>query len=372
VICLAFGVLCAEGLLRIYGLVGGEVGNALAKRDPLATRFVPHGEFGYKQRPDYFQPYPNGTRATSNSMAYRGPEVDLVKPDGVYRIVLLGGSTTHGYGVDDNETIDAHMRSILAERHPDRRFEVVNLALGGYDAYQLFERMRTDGVHFAPDLLIINSGINDVRNAPFRDIKLADPRTLLWQAVFERLREEARKGGPGLWSRLNHYSYLSRLPGFIRSRALLRPRAAAARRVIPHDDAIEYFASNISKTAQLGRSIGSDMIFSMPASSLSTKYDPDDISNSGYWLADASATEAYRRRLATRLRVLAAASSLGGRPLPYVTHDLPANLFLDDCHLTADGNRAVARAFVDALEPLLPSALGTMREGPNPRQPHIR
>ena len=56
--------------------------------------------------------------------------------------------------------------------HHDRRFEVVNLALGGYDAYQLFERMRTDGVHFAPDLLIINSGINDVRNALFAGLEI--------------------------------------------------------------------------------------------------------------------------------------------------------------------------------------------------------
>jgi hypothetical protein len=111
----------------------------------MGVLFAPHGEHGYKQRPGLIQHYPNGTRANWNRFAYRGPEVDTAKRRDVYRIVLLGGSTTHGYAVDDHETIDAYMRSILGDRYRDRRFEVVNLALGGYDSYQLFERMRTDG-----------------------------------------------------------------------------------------------------------------------------------------------------------------------------------------------------------------------------------
>jgi lysophospholipase L1-like esterase len=353
-ICLVIGLLFAEGLVRLYSLVGGDVGQALAERNPLAVRISPHGDYGYRQRANYFKPYPNGTRANWNSMAYRGPEVDLVKQDGIYRIVLLGGSTTHGYGVDDHMTIDAHMRSILAERHPGREFEVVSLSMAGYDSYQLFERMRTDGVRFAPDLVIINSGINDVRNSPFRDIKPADPRTLMWQPVLERLRKEARNGGPSLWSRLRHYSYLARLPGFIKSRMSIRPRVEAIRRAVPHPDAIEYFAVNISETAELARSIGADMILSTPASSLSTKYHPDDVSNSGYWVVNASTTESYRELLAERLRMIAAEFGSDGRSVPYLSHDLPADLFLDDCHLTGQGNRALAHAFVGALEPLLP------------------
>ena len=80
-ICFAFGLLLAEGTVRSFSLIGGAIGRDLAKRDPRAVRVTPHGEYGYRQRANYFNPYPNGTRANWNSMSYRGPEVDLVKPD---------------------------------------------------------------------------------------------------------------------------------------------------------------------------------------------------------------------------------------------------------------------------------------------------
>ena len=59
----------------------------------------------------------------SNALAYRGPECPS---PGTVRIILLGGSTTYGYGVNDDQTIDAYMRSLLPEHYPGRHFEVVN------------------------------------------------------------------------------------------------------------------------------------------------------------------------------------------------------------------------------------------------------
>jgi len=51
------------------------------------------------------------------------------------------------------------MRGMLATRFPDRCFEVVNLAPGGYDSYQDYERVRVDGTRLKPDLVVIHSGI---------------------------------------------------------------------------------------------------------------------------------------------------------------------------------------------------------------------
>jgi lysophospholipase L1-like esterase len=201
--------------------------------------------------------------------------------------------------------------------------------------------------------VIVNSGINDVRNAPHRDIKLADPRTLLWEANMSRMRQELANGGPSLWTRLVSYSYLVRLPGYIRARLQIRPSIEIIASAVPQQDAVDYFASNIRKTAELSRSVGADVIFSTPASSLSTKYHPHDVSHRGYWIVDATTTEAYRMRLAERLESLAIDLSARGRPIPYVFHELGPDLFLDDCHLTSEGNRAVALRLVDALAPLL-------------------
>jgi len=149
------------------------------------------------------------------------------------RTILLGGSTTHGFGVANDQTIDTHMREILAERFPGIRSEVVNLALGGYDSYQVFERMRSDGVGLAPDVVIVNSGINDVRNAQFSDLRIPDPRTLIWEGNMQRMREEAERGGPTLWARVLHHSYAARLPGLYLENLTRKETIATARRIGP-------------------------------------------------------------------------------------------------------------------------------------------
>ena len=94
VISLAVGLLMAEGLVRGFTYVGGEAGRRLAAKDPMATLVIPHGDFGYRQRPNMVITYGNGARATWNSAGYRGPLVAPDKPKGTFRIILLGGSTT--------------------------------------------------------------------------------------------------------------------------------------------------------------------------------------------------------------------------------------------------------------------------------------
>ena len=347
------GIGGAELVVRLYSAIGGDAGTELAKRDPMNMLFVPFGDFGYRQKPGKGQDYANGTRANWNSLGYRGPEVSRERPAGVYRIVLLGGSTTHGYGVDDEETIDAHLRRILEAKYPDRSFEVVNLALGGYDSYQLYERMKVDGLAFEPNLLIVNSGVNDVRNSRFQDLQFPDPRTLLWEADMSRMREEAKRGGPSLWVRLNHYFYLARLPSFARSRLTGTRKRAEPVELVTYADAADNFEANIRRVMTLARDAGAQIMLATPASSLLTRYEPTATSDNGYWLQDAEATQRYRDELADRLRRLARAFSTQDRPVIHVAPSIAPENFLDDCHLTGEGNRAVARAWSETLSAYL-------------------
>jgi len=353
---LTISLLLIEGMLRTYAWVGGSTGQRLAAFDPMAMRFEPHGEHGYRQKPNFTYTFGNGVQATSNGMSYRGPEVSIPKPEGVTRIVLLGGSTTRGYGVANHETIDAYMRALLRERYSERRFEVVNLALGGYDAYQLYERMRTDGVRMEPEIVVINSGINDVRNAQFPDLDIPgpDPQTLIWEDHLERAREEARRGGPSLWTRTKHYSYIARSPGFVREMLRDRQRVEQKQTVRPFPSAIDYFEANIARTASLARGLGARILYATPASRLGS-YPPEATSSLSYWIIDAATTEDYRRKLARRLRELARSQAEHGEPVAYVAPSFPADHFLedDDCHLSALGNRAAAEVIVDALSPWL-------------------
>ena len=134
--------LLAEGTIRAYASVNRAFGAGLKEFDPMAVQIEPHGRLGYRQRPNSVLHYGNGAVATANSMNYRGPEVPLHPAPGTIRIILLGGSTTHGFGVADDQTIDTYMRQQLTAKYPGVRFDVVNLALDGYDALQMLERLR--------------------------------------------------------------------------------------------------------------------------------------------------------------------------------------------------------------------------------------
>ena len=342
------GVVLAEGLARAYARVGGEPGRRLAARDPLAVVYEPYGNFAYRQRPGLTERYYNGTRAVWNSLGYRGPVVSVDKPQHVYRIVLLGESTTEGYGVNDDDTIDAHMRRLLRGRFPGGCFEVVNLAVGGYDSYQIYERMRVDGTRLSPDLVVINSGINDVRNAQFANLTAPpDPRTLIWEWVMQRMREESTQGR-SLWTTARHYSYLARMPGYIRELWRQRQELKAIHVAEPDPSGVDYFETNIVRTTRLALGKGSAVILSTPPSALSLRNKPSDPPEKSYWLRDAATTEAYRQRLATRMHDIAARERASGQRVTYVSHRLPVEEFLDDAHLTSAGNLSVARSLVDA------------------------
>lgn len=357
-ISLALGLLLAEGMVRAFAAFGGPVGHQLETFDPLGAKFVPHGRFGYKQRPNTDYPFSNGTVARSNSMAYRGPEVSFQKPPGTFRIVLLGGSTTRGFGVDNGSAIDDFMRPMLAERWPGVPFEVVNLALGGYDAYQAWERLRTDGVPMSPDLIILNTGINDVRSAQYADLEIPgpDPRTLIWEADLSQIRAEQERGGPGLWTRIKHRLYLARLPGFVRARLTGAKRIERMDTVEPRPEVVDYFEAQVRRTADLADTLGAALVLAKPASAL--RYmDPRSMSHRGYWIIDAETTEEVRNWLGARLERVARELAAEGRPVAFVAPELPFEMFIDDCHLNADGNRAVARAFVEASAPFIETAL---------------
>lgn len=355
-----FGVLAGAGLaelaVRAYVGFGGERALGIAQLDPMAVLVEPHGRMGYRQKPHSTYRYRNGTAATSNALGYRGPEVALAKPDGTHRVVLLGESTTHGWGVPDSQTIDAYLRLELSRRFPERRWEVVNLAFDGYDSWQLLERLRSDGLRFQPDLVIANTGINDVRNARFRSLRDPDPRTVLWTAVLDRLRLERRQGGPALTTRIKHYFYLARLPGLMRQRQQRRREGFGQRADIqPNPQAVDLFERNLERLGTLAGRAGVPVLFSTPPSLLTGNYDAAALRPRDYWIVDLPTTQHYRDLLAERMGLVADRLGERGYRALHVRHDpLPAELFLDDCHLTPEGSRRLAELLVDGMTRLAP------------------
>jgi lysophospholipase L1-like esterase len=342
----AAGLLVAEAGVRLDAALNPRLAQQLHEWDPLAVSIEPHGDFGYRQRPNHMFRYANGTAATSNAMGFRGPLVAVPKLAGTFRIVLLGESTTHGWSVNDDETIDAYMRQLLARRYARSSFEVVNVAFDGYDSYQLFERLRTDGLRLEPDLLIVNAGINDVRNAKFPNLQDHDARTLLYSGVLRAQRQILQLGHPTVWTRIKHLLYLARLPGIIRGQLATRRATSKA----PDRGALEYFARNLRRIADLVADRRIPVLFSTPPSALTTRFAPHDTSSISYWIGDATTTQQYRDALAGVMQQVAAQLRREGRSGDYVHPQLPPSVFLDDCHLAPEGNRLMARSFVAAID----------------------
>ena len=335
----------AEVVLRVFFGMSEDLGHAFRAFDPLGVEIEPHGEGGYRPRPGAIFEYRNGTRSTIHEHGYRGSGPSSPATPDTRRIVLVGGSTAHGWGVNDDGAIDAHLVRALANR--GIRAEVYNLAFDGYDSWQCLQRLRSDAAKLDPHAVVLHTGINDVRNAKIEGLEAGDRRSILWATVLDRLKADRERGGPSLWTRLKHRSYLARFPGFLRHLRRLRPTEGATDGIPVFDDAERVFLENLGSMPEAVTS-RPWWLGSTPPSrlALDAGEPPQGVS---YWLNDARETEAYRRRLARSLRGWTDSLPSGG----YVAARVDFDDFLDDCHLTVEGNRKVAEAMANWLVPRL-------------------
>ena len=104
----------------------------------------------------------NPAHADVNSAGYRGAEVAVPKPDGVFRVVALGGSTTYGIYLTAEEAYPAQLQAILRNEYGYEQVEVVNAGVPGYKTWENFLSFALQILDLEPDLIIIYQGFNDV------------------------------------------------------------------------------------------------------------------------------------------------------------------------------------------------------------------
>jgi lysophospholipase L1-like esterase len=81
-----------------------------------------------------------------------------------FRILCLGDSHTYGLGVERSEAWPARLQELLDAAGGPRRFEVTNLGIPGSNSAQLLAALPANLARYAPDLLIVATGGNDVVN----------------------------------------------------------------------------------------------------------------------------------------------------------------------------------------------------------------
>jgi len=164
-------LLLLEIAARVLSAVAhGSLGDLAAAPAPRAgaelrlgdmLRLNPDDRIVYELRPGLRGRF-LGEEIAINSLGMRSRERSLEKPPGVFRIVGLGDSLMFGWGVAEEDTYLSLLERRLAEKFPDRRFEIWNLAVPGYDAVQEVEAFAAKVDRLDRDLVVIGWVGNDM------------------------------------------------------------------------------------------------------------------------------------------------------------------------------------------------------------------
>ena len=138
-----------------------------------------------------------GARFTTNHWGYRSPEFAIPKPDGCFRILVLGDSASMNLELNDEETWPARLQAQLQDDPHFRAMvhaqaiEVINGSNGAWRTREGLIRLREEGVRLQPDLVLIAFGWTDVsQGVEGVDPEVVDmPRRRWWNyvKVFENL-----------------------------------------------------------------------------------------------------------------------------------------------------------------------------------------
>ncbi len=92
-------------------------------------------------------------RLTINSLGMRDREYERDKPEGVFRILVLGDSFAWGYGVSDEEVFTERLEAALVAE--GARVEIWNAAVSGWGTDQQLLFLEREGFDYAPDLVAL-------------------------------------------------------------------------------------------------------------------------------------------------------------------------------------------------------------------------
>jgi hypothetical protein len=74
---------------------------------------------------------------------------------------MLGDSETFSYMLMQNESLPAQLENLLNSNSKKMHYEVMNFGVEGYNTFQEMEMLKTKGLKYNPDLIILNYVLND-------------------------------------------------------------------------------------------------------------------------------------------------------------------------------------------------------------------
>lgn len=292
----------------------------------LTSKFVQYDGY-YKFTPGKYECYVTKFPYYVNPLGFRNRDFSAAKPEGTYRICMLGGSTTFGYNVSDEETCPYYMEKILNETGDGRKYEVINCGFPAYRMKNIYNLFSKEVAGYSLDCIVIYEGWNDAllcdlvdgNSIPWKVHKLLYYKWMLYTLCIEK------------------YSYIKQhnaLPVFNRSRHVS-----------------EEFSRYLEQTIMLAREKGIRVVMVKQPVNIRHSF-LDHVSSleelRGLYekepdlrVAAVIAQHYYTRQieeLAKKFNIAVAD--------PVGAIEARAGIFLDDVHINAEGNMMLAEAIV--------------------------
>jgi lysophospholipase L1-like esterase len=148
-------VMLAEAGMRLIGL-----GHSY-ESDPNAYLRSSDPDVVFDLKPGY-RGFSDGAEVAVSSQGLRDHEVAIPAPPNTSRILVLGDSVTFGLGVHAEETFCERLEAMLSGNTAERRYEVINAGVIGYNTIQERAKLEQVGPRVEPDVVILMFVVNDL------------------------------------------------------------------------------------------------------------------------------------------------------------------------------------------------------------------
>jgi lysophospholipase L1-like esterase len=161
-----------------------------------------------------------------NEQGLRGGPIAPLAP-GERRILFLGGSITLGWGVPEDQTVEAQLAKLLAAG--GEKAEVLNGGVGNYNTERYVSRFFRELVDLHPTDIVVQYFLRDAEKLPpgggnvfLRNSELAVTLWIAYHRLFDKLGEA---------SLVEHYQnvYRETAPGFVEMKAQIEKLARYAK-----------------------------------------------------------------------------------------------------------------------------------------------
>ena len=334
-----------ESSVRIYEYVvpgcfyltsdaGNEMDLELRKKICKQSEFIKIIEYPVFQ----FEPNQDHDTITTNSFGFRGDDFNEEKDPNVFRIMMVGGSTTFGSGsTSDNTTIPAFLEKKFLENNYD--VEIINAGVGAASSIEEAYKIRHIYKQYQPDLFLIYDGRND--SFQHLESKELDPNI----SRFEKL--QSQKSSLQIWISENLQMY--------RTVFVLYPIFSHYSISMTLNDQVyeknsEIWSDRWENICEENNEDGIKTIITLqPIVGTGTK----KLSPSEKIHSDYIKTIKMREQLEFFAKSLPIESCMASFDLRNALDGIEKPIYFDDCHMNDQGNKIMANQMYEKILPVI-------------------